>query len=129
MEQPQPGYEGAYQRPQGTAGPSVPESSLWYQGGQSADMSRQYQTQPQYQSPQRPWGEFPPLEKKKKSTTLEEQRPDTIPYGGWPGYGGYGYGGYGGYGYGAIDPYLGTPGWGGGLYGIYPPVVPPLYTW
>ena len=92
-------------------------------------MSRQYQSQPRYQYQQRPWGEFPPLEKKKKAPTLEEQRPDTIPYGGWRGYGGYGGYGYGGYGYGATDPYLGTPGWGGGTYDIYPPIAPPLYPW
>jgi hypothetical protein len=89
-------------------------------------MSQQYQTGPQYETQQRPWGEFPPLEKKKKSTTLQEQRPVTIPYGGWPGYGGYGYGGYG---YGQSDPLLGGQGWGGGIYNAYPELMPPVYGW
>lgn len=120
MGQPQPGYPGTYQPPQMTGQTSSP----WYQDGQPQDISRQYQIEPQYQSQSRPWGEFPPLEKKKKTTTLQEQRPDTIPYGGWPGYGGYGY-----YGYGLGDPYLGAPGLGGGMYGIYPQIAPPLYGW
>jgi hypothetical protein len=126
---PQPYYPGTYQQPQMTEQNS-PQPSPWYQPGQSQDMPQQYQTGPQYQTQQRPWGEFPPLEKKKKSTTREEQRPATIPYGGWPGYGVYGgYGGYGGYGYGLSDPLLGTPGWSGGLYNAYPEMAPPLYGW
>jgi hypothetical protein len=104
-----------------------PQSSPWDQSGQPPDMSQQYQTGPQYQTRQRPWGEFPPLEKKKKSTTRQEQRPVTIPYGGWPGYGGYG--GYGGYSYGLSDPSVGAPGWGGGIYNPYPELIPPVYGW
>jgi hypothetical protein len=131
--QPQPYYPGgAYQQPQ-MMEQTPPQSSTWNQSGQSQDIPQQYQTGPQYQTPQRPWGEFPPLEKKKKSTTREEQRPVTIPYGGWPGYyGGYSpgyYGGYGGYGYGLYDPLLGTPGLGGGIYNAYPEMIPPLYGW
>ena len=118
--QAQPYYPGTYQQPQMMEQP-VPDSSPWYQPGQSQGMSRQQQPEPQYQTSQRPWGEFPPLEKKKKSTTREEQRPVTIPYGGWYGYGGYGYG--------LSDPLLGAPGWGGGMYNAYPQITPPLYGW
>jgi hypothetical protein len=119
MEQPQSAYPYTYQQPYG-AGQSVPESSPWYQSGQFPDhQSHPYQTEPQDYSQRRPWGEFPPLEKKKKSYTLKEQHPDTMPYGGWPGY----------YGYGNADPLLGGAGWGGGMYGIYPSMVPPPYAW
>jgi hypothetical protein len=118
--QPQSSYTGIYQPPQMTEQMS-PQSSPWNQSGQSQGMPQQYQTQ------QRPWGEFPPLEKKKKSTTRQEQRPVTIPYGGWPGYGGYG--GYGGYSYGLSDPSVGAPGWGGGIYNPYPELIPPVYGW
>jgi len=121
--QPQSYYPGIYQPPQMTE--QMPtQSSPWEQSGQSPDMPQQYQTGPQYQTQQRPWGEFPPLEKKKKSTTRQEQRPVTIPYGGWPGYGGYG--GYGGSSYGLSDPLLG---WGGGIYNPYPELIPPVYGW
>lgn len=113
-------YTGTYQQPRMMEQPVI-ESSPWYQPGQSQDMSRQYQVEPQYQTQQRPWGEFPPLEKKKKSTTPEQQRPVTIPYGGWSGYGSYGYG--------YSDPFQGYPGWGGGLYNAYPEMIPPLYGW
>jgi hypothetical protein len=124
--QPQSYYSGIYQPPQVTEQMST-QSSPWNQSGQSPDMPQQYQTGPQYQTRQRPWGEFPPLEKKKKSTTREEQRPVTIPYGGWPGYGGYG--GYGAYGYGLSDPLPGSPGWGGGMYNPYPELIPPVLGW
>jgi hypothetical protein len=124
--QPQPYYPGTYQQPQVTEQMS-PQSSPWDQSGQSQDRPQQYQTGPQYQTQQRPWGEFPPLEKKKKSTTREEQRPVTIPYGGWQDNGGYG--GYGGYGYGLSDPLMGTPGLGGGLYNAYPGMIPPVLGW
>jgi hypothetical protein len=126
--QQQPYYQGTYQQPQMTQQPA-PESSPWYQPGASQDVTPQYQNGPQYQTPQRPWGEFPPLEKKKKSTTREEQRPVTIPYGGWPGYNGYGGYGYGGFGYGMSDPFLAAPGYGGGTYNVYPEMIPPLYGW
>ena len=119
--QPQPYYPGTYQQPQMTE-QSVPEPSPWSQPGQSQDAQRYYQTGPQYQPQQRPWGDFPPLEKKKKTATPQEQRPVTIPYGGWAGYGGYG-----GYGYGLSDPLMGTPGLGGGIYNAYPGMIPPLY--
>lgn len=124
--QPHSSYTGIYQQPQMTEQMS-PQSSPWNQSGQSQEMPQQYQTGPQYQTRQRPWGEFPPLEKKKKSTTHQEQRPVTIPYGGWPGYGGYG--GYGGSSYGLSDPLMGTPGWGGGIYNPYPELIPPVYGW
>lgn len=119
-------YSGIYQPPQMTEQMST-QSSPWNQSGQSQDMPQQYQAGPHYQPQQRPWGEFPPLKKKKKSATRQEQRPVTIPYGGWPGYGGYG--GYGSYGYGLSDPLSGTPGWGGGLYNPYPEMIPPVYGW
>jgi hypothetical protein len=135
--QPQSYYPGTYQQPQMTEQMST-QSSPWNQSGQSQGMPQQFQTGPQHQTQQRPWGEFPPLEKKKKSTTRQEQRPVTIPYGGWPSYGGYGgypayggyggYPGYGGYGYGLSDPLLGTPG-GAGIYSAYPEMIPPLYGW
>ncbi len=88
MGQPQqPYYPGTYPPPQMTEQTS-PQSSPWYQTIPPQNTpSPEYQTQPQYQV-QRPWGEFPPLKKKKESTTREEQRPDTIPYGGGQGYGG-----------------------------------------
>jgi len=118
-----------YQQPQMTEQPST-QFSPWHQSVQSQDMTQQYQAVPQYQTRQRPWGEFPPLEKKKKSTTLQEQRTVTIPYGGWPGYGGYGsYSGYGSYGYGPPDPLLVTPGWGGGIYNPYTEMIPPVVGW
>jgi hypothetical protein len=121
--QPQSNYTGMYQPPEMTEQMST-QSSPWNQTGQPPDMPQQYQTGPQYQTQQRPWGEFPPLKKKKKSTTPQEQRPATIPYGGWSGYGGYG-----GSGYGLSDPLLGSPGWGGGVYNPYPELVPPVYGW
>ena len=121
--QSQHNYTGIYQ-PQQMTEQMSPQSSPWNQSGQSQEMPQQYQTGPQYQTQQRPWGEFPPLEKKKKSTTHQEQRPVTIPYGGWPGYGGYG--GYGSSSYGLSDPLLG---WGGGIYNPYPELIPPVYGW
>jgi hypothetical protein len=122
--QPQPYYPNTYQQPQVTEQMPL-QASPWDQSGQSQDMQQQYQTGSQYQTQQRPWGEFPPLEKKKKSTTRQEQRPVTIPYGGRQDYGGYG--GYGGYG--LSDPLLGSPGLGGGLYNAYPEMAPPVLVW
>ena len=121
MEQPQSGYPYSYQQAPTAVQPVPDSSSPWYQGNQSADRSHPYQNEPQDYSRRRPWGEFPPLEKKKKSYTLKEQQPDTMPYGGWPGYDRYGYG--------IADPLWGGAGWGGGAYGTYPPMVPPLYPW
>jgi hypothetical protein len=123
----QPYYQGNYQQPQ-MIQQSPQETSHWYQPDQSQEMPQQYQTEPRYQTQQRPWGEFPAPQKKQKSATPQEQRPATMPYGGWQGYGG-GYGGYGGYGYGLSDPLLGTPGWGSGIYNAYPDMMPPVYGW
>lgn len=120
MGQPRSGYPYSY--PQSyTEDQSVPESSPWHSGRQFPDRSQPYQIAPQEYSQRRPWGEFPPLEKKKKTYILKEQQPDTMPYRGRPGYYGYGYG--------IADPQLGGAGWDAGIYGSYPPMAPPLYPW